>query len=928
MSCDTDQVPSRVVSRPDEGRAVAAFLGAAATEPAALVAEGEPGIGKTTLCLSAIELAEERGFLVLSARTAEAESVLAYASLADLLSGVDSSVLADLPTPQRLAIDRVLLRAEAEDLSTDQRAVGAGFVSVVELLAENTPVLVAIDDLQWLDPSSRNVIAFAARRLSARVGVFGTVRTDPDERGGAASWLQLPQPDGVQRVQIRPLSLGGLNAVITQRLGRSLSRPAIVRIQQVSGGNPFYALELARAMDGDVRSADLPLPMTLTELVRARIGSLDESVRDVLLAMACHAAPTVELVSRATEIDTEDVVAQLEDIEGKGIVGIDGHRLRFAHPLLARGFYTDVTPARRRSMHRRLAEIVDEPELKARHLAMAATHGDELTLISLDEAADMARSRGAPVAAAELLDLAIGLGGGNPERRILSAAHHFDAGEPAHARALLQDTIEGLEPGPRRAEALTLLALVASLNDSFDEAAGLLERALDDVGDELAQRVAILVSLSFALVNAGRMQPAVQHIEEAVAKATELGEPHALSQALGMRVMLHFMSGDGLDERSLHHAIGLEDPNADVSSAFSPRVQQALLLAWIGALDRANEEMLAIRRRCIDSGDEGELSFIDFHSVLIHLWRGSMAEATLIAEDAVERAMQLNGDLPLSVALTVRAAVAAYAGEEETARRDVVDAMAASERCGSRRLGEWPVTMLGFLEVSLGNYEAAVETLKPLMGMLAAVPDSTEVINASYIPDAAESLIQLGRLAEVEPLISALERNGQRLDRAWMKAVGARCRAMLMAAQGDVAAANCAIELALIEHERLPMPFEGARTQLLAGQLQRRQRQKDQAATTLREALKTFEDLNTPLWADRARAELARADVGTRRMSSLSPSEQRVAELAASGMTNRDVAAALFISPKTVESNLARIYRKLGIHSRAELGRHMGHSDQ
>lgn len=412
-------MPTRVVSRPEGARAVAAFLGTAAAQPSGLVAEGEPGIGKTTLCLSTVEVAEQRGFQVLSARPAEAESVLAYASLADLLSGVDSSVWKNLPTPQRLAIDRVLLRAEAEDLTTDQRAVGAGFLSVIELLAEKSPVLVAIDDLQWLDQSSRNVVAFAARRLSARVGVFGTVRTDPDERGAAASWLQLPQPDRVQRMHIRPLSLGGLNAVITQRLGRSLSRPAIVRIQEVSGGNPFYALELARAMDGDVRSADMPMPMTLSELVRTRIGSLDESARDALLAMTCHAAPTVELVSAATGMAAQDVVAQLEDVEGKGIVVVDGHRLRFAHPLLARGFYTDVTPARRRSMHRRLAEIVDEPEVRARHLAMAATHGDELTLMSLDEAADMARSRGAPAAAAELLDLAIALGGGTPERRIL-----------------------------------------------------------------------------------------------------------------------------------------------------------------------------------------------------------------------------------------------------------------------------------------------------------------------------------------------------------------------------------------------------------------------------------------------------------------------------------------------------------------------------
>lgn len=638
ISCDTNQVPSRVVSRPEEGRAVAGFLGAAASEPACLVAVGEPGIGKTTLCLSTVDVAQERGFLVLSARPAEAESVLAYASLADLLSGVDPSVLTDLPTPQRLAIDRVLLRAEAEDLTTDQRAVGAGFLSVVELLAETSPVLLAIDDLQWLDPSSRNVVAFAARRLSARVGVFGTVRTDPDDRGGPASWLQLPQPDGVQRIEIRPLSLGGLNAVITQRLGRSLSRPAIVRIQEVSGGNPFYALELARAMSGEVRSPDLPLPMTLTELVRARIGSLDDTARDVLLAMACHATPTVELVSRATEIGAEDVVAQLEDVEGKGIVGIDGHRLRFAHPLLAKGFYTDATPARRRAMHRKLAEIVDEPELKARHLAMAATHGDELTLMSLDDAADIARSRGAPAAAAELLDLAIGLGGGTPERRILSAAHHFDAGEPARARLLLEDTIERLEAGPRRAEAYTLLALVASLNDSFDEAADLLEQALDDVADELAQRVAILVSLSFASVNAGRMEQAVQRIEEAVTSATELGDAHALSQALGMRMMLHFMRGDGLDARSLDRAVELEDRDADVSSAFSPRVQCALVFAWTGELDRAHHEMQSIRRQCIERGEEGELSFIDFHSVLIDIWRGEMAEANLIAEDSVERA--------------------------------------------------------------------------------------------------------------------------------------------------------------------------------------------------------------------------------------------------------------------------------------------------
>jgi hypothetical protein len=152
------------------------------------------------------------------------------------------------------------------------------------------------------------------------------------------------------------------------------------------------------------------------------------------------------------------------------------------------------------------------------------------------------------------------------------------------------------------------------------------------------------------------------------------------------------------------------------------------------------------------------------------------------------------------------------------------------------------------------------------------------------VPDAAEALIHLGRVSEAEPMVAMLERNGRRLDRPWTSAVGARCRGMMLAAGGDVDGANRAVQQALTEHDRLPMPSERARTQLLAGQLLRRQRQKDQAATTLRGALQTFEDLNTRLWADRARAELARADVGTRRMSNLSPSEQRVAELAASGM--------------------------------------------
>ena len=915
------RVPLGLSSRPLEARAVTEFLGSVSTGPSALVVEGEPGIGKTTMWSAASEQARECGFQVLVARAAPAESVMAYAALADLLGGVDAGAFADLPSPQRLAVDRILMRVDADGAATDQRAVTAAFLSVVESIAEQTRVLVAIDDVQWLDPSSAHVVGFAARRVAGRVGMLATVRTGTDESG--ASWLQLPVPARIQRIQLRPLTLGALHAVVSARLGRSFSRPTMVRIHEVSGGNPFYAIELARAIGDQSAGSEVPLPSTLAEVVRARIGGLDAEAHDVLLATACLAAPTVEQLERATNTAADHLIELLEEAEGKGILAIEGNRLRFAHPLLARGVYDAAAAAQRRRMHRRLAEVVEQPELCARHLALGATRGDPVTLQALDAAAESARIRGAPTAAAELLDLAVGLGGGTPERRIRSAAYHSEAGEPARARELLEGTIERLGPGTLRAQALHQLAVVGLLNNSFLEAAGLLERALGDAGEDLALRVQILVSLSFALFNAGQVDAAVHIADDAVTQACRLGAPQLLSVALSMRVMLRFLCGDGLDEPSLQRALQLEDRHAAISLAFRPSVHNALLLAWTGQLDLADERMLSFRRQCLDRGDEGELTFVDFHTVLIRIWRGAFAEATLMAEDAMERALQLGGDLPLSVALTLRATLAAYAGREHEARRDANDALAAFRRSSSFRLREWPVTVVGFLDVSLGNYQGAMTTLEPLLAHLDPAANATEIIAASFVPDAVEAMIALSRLAEAEPLIEALERNGRRLDRAWMEAVGARCRSMLLAAQGDIDAATNAVRSAMNEHQRLPMPFERARTQLFFGQLQRRQRHWEAASATLHEALGVFETLNTPLWAERARASLARTNVGANRATVLAPSERRVAELAASGMTNRDIAAALFISPKTVEVNLSHIYRKLDIRSRAELGRRM-----
>jgi ATP/maltotriose-dependent transcriptional regulator MalT len=915
-------MPAAVASRAAESLALAEFLRATATGPSALIIEGEPGIGKTTLWLTGVEQARTTGFRVLAARPVAAESVLAYASLADMLGDLDTPALSDLPPPQRVALDRVLLRADDAGATTDQRAVGAAFLSVVTALADQSPVLLAIDDLQWLDSASRNAVAFTARRLSGRVGVLATVRTDADG-GSAASWLVVPRPGNTNRTRLCPLGLGDLHAVLSSRLGRSFTRPAITQIHDVSGGNPFYALELARAMEGERTQVETSLPDTLSELVRDRLGGLDDDVADALLVAACAAAPTVALVAGVIGADTECIVERLEDAESKGIIGIHGDRLRFTHPLLATGVYAEASGARRRSVHRRLAAIVEEPELRARHLALAATHCDPQTLRALESAAEMARMRGAPSAAAELLELAIALGDDTAERRIRLAGYHFNAGDPGRARALLEETIARLTPGALRARAMCLLANVQLSVDSFNEAADLLRRALDETGADNALKAEILLPLGFALMNLGQLPAAIDAVRDAVMNAERIADSALLSQALGSLVALRMVAGDGLDDDSLRRSMELEDRDAPVPVTYRPSMMHALCSAWAGRLQQAHDELRDVRRRCIERGEENEQVFVSFHSVLIGSYRGDFIEAGLIADDSMERALQLGGDLPLTVALTNRCIASAYVGRVAEARSDADGAIAAAERCGSYRLAEWPMWILGFIDVSLGDYGAALTSLEPLVARIAPAPQATEIFVAWFIPDAVEAMVHLERFDEADRLIGLLESNGARLDRAWMLATGGRCRAMLLAAQGDVAAANVVAQQAMTDHARLPMPFERARTQLLLGQLQRRRRQKGVAASTLREALEAFEKMGAELWAARARAELARTKVPGSRGTVLTPSERRVAEMAASGMKNRDVAAALFISPKTVEVNLARIYRKLGIHSRAELGRHM-----
>ncbi|MCG7592593.1 AAA family ATPase [Mycobacterium sp. PSTR-4-N] len=899
---------------------VAGFLDAASQRPTGLVIEGEAGIGKTTLWLSLVEQARADGFRVLSARVGQAESVMAFAALADLLADVDTGLLAALPPLQRLALDRVLLRAGDDGPATDHRVVAAAFIAVLRALAEAGPVLVAIDDVQWMDISSRTAVAFAARRLQGRFGVLLTERCHPGD-GATTMWLTLNRPDGIHRSAVRPLDSAALHTLISERTGRTFSRPTILRIAEISGGNPFFAVELARAIGDGHAPAEQALPPTLNEVVRARIGSLDDQVREFLLCVACLADARVDVLADAIGASRDEVIALVERAEEAGVLTLAGNQVRFSHPLLASGVYADAGSPARRAMHRRLASAVALPEVRARHLALASATGTREIFTALDAAADSARARGAPAAAAELVDLAIGLGGDTAVRRLKSAENHFLAGNVTRAGELLADIPPG-EPDIVRALAASLLATVLMYQNQHSDAVELLRGAADDAAGNSAVLIQVLLRLSFALNNIGEPDDARRHGRDAVKLAEELGVPAIISAALAWSVYVDFQNGRGLDQRALRRALECYDSAFDVPIIFRAPLVHALTLSWTGKLTQAHEQLTALRVVCAERGAESDMMAIAGFLAMNHIWRGRFAEAAVEAADAVERAEQLGGEDVLIIPLTVRAVVSSFLGHEDDARTDASRVVAATRGRTASHIADWPGMALCFLEESLGRHREALAALD--VSFLAEPGLSTEIAYGWHVPDVIEAMVAVGRLDEADRLTAALERDGAEHDRGWMRAVGARCRAVVLAAAGQVADAEQAAHRALMEHDRLPMPFERARTHLVLGQLQRRLRQKQLAATTLTGALETFEHLGTPLWARRARAELSRTVVApSDDLTALTPSELRVAEMAASGATNKNIAAAMFISAKTVEHNLTRIYRKLGITSRAELGRRM-----
>jgi DNA-binding CsgD family transcriptional regulator len=887
--------------------------------PIGILLEGEAGIGKTAVWLAGVAEAEARGLRVLTARPVEAETGLAYAALGDLLAPLVDEAGDGLSDPQRHAMDVALLRAEPEAGPGDARAVGAATLTVLRSAASRATVVLAVDDVQWLDPASRAALAFALRRLAGEpVVLLATARGAPEAERPELGLTE----DRYVRIGVRPLPTDALQRMLQRRLGESISWPALARLAETSGGNPYYALELARAAlrhaGGETPTAELSLPSGVHAVLRERLTALPAQTTDALGTLAAMGRATVATAATAVDPGALDAAFRAD------VVREDGDTIRFDHPLLADAAYRMLPPSRRRAVHERLAGLAHDAEERARHLAAASEGSDARVAAEIEAGAAAAAARGAPAAAAELLETSARL---EPDpdlaarRRIDAVRHHMAAGDGRRATALASALVEELPAGPLRSR-----ALVACTDGEgpLERMLGFARQAVEEAGSDVEALVEALLSEGLSL----SLQDRYDEAQRPYTRAYELCGPGTertlrVKAMSGYAKLAHLRGQDGAMEL-LREAAELEGDDLIPNAYWGPGMLLGRALMNSDELDAARPLLERRKRQATEVGDDEGRAGLCLHLAELEIRAGRFDVAQGHAEEGRAIQQASYGELAQGSLTYVLALTAAHRGDAELARELGEQALAQSESQGDVVFATISRTTLGFLDLSLSDHRAAVEWLWPVAERFRSSPTVDPGLpHIIRIPDAVEALVGAGRSEDAEALLAAWELAGERDGRPRVRATAARGRALLAAERGELDSALVHAVEALEHHRELAVPFERARTLIVLGSLQRRLRQKAAARASLGEALASLEAMGAALWAERARAELARIG-GRARSSGLTPTEERVAELVAEGRSNKQVADALFVSVRTVEANLTRIYAKLGIHSRTELASRRG----
>jgi DNA-binding CsgD family transcriptional regulator len=898
---------SEIVGRDAELASLQAFIRRAEGGVAALVLEGEAGIGKSTLWDAGLEYARVHGLTVVTSRPAEAERALGYVGLGDLLEGVIDDVLPALLPPRRRALQVALLREEAAGDPVDRRTLAVAVRDALQHVSERAPTLIAIDDVQWFDASSSRALAFSMRRLDATAVKLLLAR----RLGEGAPQSELERALDAEHLVVGPLSVGALHRLLRDRLQRPFARQTLLRIHERSGGNPFFALELARALPEDVDPVKpLPVPETLEELVRARISALPASTRKALsIAAAVGTMSEAQLERAGTAPDVLDAAVAARVIErAKGMI-------RFTHPLLSSVLYGDLGEERR-DVHARIAEVVDDPVLRARHFALSVDTPDAGVAHVLDEAAAMATDRGAAALTAELAEQALRLTPTDRDedrrRRALAAARaHLAAGEWTRARAIATDLLAETEAGPFRAEVLLLLA-------EFEHdhlAVPVLQEALRHAASHSPLEALIRIRLARAERFRKGFAAARDSTRAALELADDLDDDLLRFEALVQLQWLGAMVGDPEAPGYAARARDLANAAGDARLVREANTLVSGMLADAGSIDE-RRATLENEYREWQERDELFAAEVLWELSWLELWGGRWSLAADYAAHSrdvrIQYGVERNQDyIPSSW-------IAVHRGQLDLAREQAERALKLCEE----QIGFYPPLLQavpGLVALWRGDAAMAAKDLGSAERQARALgwdaPDARP-----WTADCAESLLALDRIDEAVTLIDRWEADATRLGRRRVLAHVARCRGLVAAARGAVDEAVSFFEQAVARHDEVGDDFGRARALLALGIVLRRSRQKRAARDAIRAALDGFEQLGAATWVEKARDEIGRIG-GRTREEGLTAAERRVAALVADGRTNQEVAAALFLAERTVASHLTHIYAKLGVRSRTELAR-------
>lgn len=894
-----------LVGRDAQVEAIEGLLDDRVPSAAAIVIGGPAGIGKTRLWELGCQLAVGRDLLVLRARPTESESDL---PLVGLLDFIDSA-------PEPLPSDHELHAATRAP--SDAMRLGRALTSHLTALAAAGPIVIAIDDTHWLDPATERVLRFAIRRLAdVPIRILATQRTGP--RDDPPLGLDRALPAGrLTSMALAGLTIDELDGLLRQRFDLRLPRPRLVEVHRTCDGNPLFAIEIGRALShGDTDG----LPESLADALAERIAHLSPEARWVALVTAASLSAQADEVERALGDPTALVAAMTQ-----GVLQVDGGRLRFSHPLFGRVAYERALPSERREAHRRLAGSTGQVEERAIHLARAAAGPDDVLAAELEAAATHVAARGASAIAAEVAETSgritsTGDAAGRRRRLFTAAELHEAAGDPARARALVEGLIRELPAGPERAALLRWHA--DRLEDAPIEAViAQCSQALAEAESDRALRAEIHTTLSACHRITGDLGRALEHARAAVEDAEASGDPRRIATAIAAACELEALAGLPWDRAAMARARAIEEQVA-LAPWDRPSYQLGLILVATDDLDEAAPVLRGELERARRLGSEPGVFHLLVRIADLELRAGRWSEALRAAREAYALAQQGGIDLEAAVAGTQLALVLAHLGDHGPARELAEDAHRTARDRGHVGLAIRSAGALGFMELADGSPERALEWLTPAREDLGGTGQG-ELSQSGVVVNEIEARVLVGDIDEAETLCAWVEDAGLATGRAWNRAIAARGRALVAAARGDQTHVAEQLAIAYQAHEELPLPFERARTDLAAGSIERRARRWAAARARLTDALDGLDGLGAARWAERAAAELARLPGRRPGGHELTETERRVAELVAEGLSNREVAGRLFLSVRTVEANLSRVYDKLGIRSRSELARRL-----